>query len=314
MTMSESTSSATDSTQEGLLLPGLDGANPLGFLAALGVLRAMNTVAPSTKLAWTETGGSWRPIVQISGMSSADLLSTLQRGLKSLDGEPWKLDSKFPFDASGLETAITKAIDNGAFQKRDRLDLLAGFGIAFLRDDKGNFEGTALQMVRSGDSQGNGLSGYAAKLCEETTEAHIQSALFHAWTFDEPGCALRWSPEENIGYALQWNNPSGQPATSVRGANRLAIESLGVLSVVPFKNEARTIAFAGRHQQVFTWPIWSVPLTLPVARSLISLAQIHTDEVDPKELTPRGISAVFRCQRIKTSTYYQNFTPARRIA
>lgn len=302
------------SFEEGLLLPGLDGANPLGFLAALGLLRALDAVAPTVKLSWSEAGGSWRPIVQIPKISEHDFLPTLNKGLRALDGKPWELNPQFPFDAAALETAVAMTIESITCQKRDRLDVIAGFGVSLIRDDKGHFEGTALQMVRSGDSQGNGLSGYAAKLREETTEEQIDTALFRSWRFDEPGCALRWSPEENVGYALQWNNPSGQPATSVRGANRLAIESLGVLSVVPVGNEAKTMAFAGRRQQLFTWPIWVCPVSLPVVRSLISLAQLQMNEIELAELTPRGISAVFRCERIKTSTYYHNFTPARRIA
>jgi len=312
--MTSETDHQDTAPDEGLPLPGLDGSSPLGFLAALGVLRAMNAVHSTTKLAWTETGGSWRPIVQAPGMSPSTFVSTLNDGLKSLDGEPWKLNSKFPFEASALETATIEAIQTGSRSTRSGLDLLAGFGVSALLDDKGNFEGTAFQMVRSGDSQGNGLSGYAGKLSDETTEEQIHTALFETWTFDEPGCALRWSPEENVGYALQWDNPGGQPATSIRGANRLAIEALGILSVVPIKREARTTAFSGRRQQFLTWPIWTVPVSLNVARSLISMDEIHSREVNPIAISPRGISAIFRCERIKTSTYYHNFSPSRRIA
>jgi hypothetical protein len=48
-----------------LLLRGLDGSNPLAFLAALGTLRSLSLVLPTeqVKLAWTEYAGAYRPMI-----------------------------------------------------------------------------------------------------------------------------------------------------------------------------------------------------------------------------------------------------------
>ena len=50
--------SPTSTTTDGLLLPGLDGGNPLGFLAALGTLR---TLGPSFCMTWVPAAGNWVP-------------------------------------------------------------------------------------------------------------------------------------------------------------------------------------------------------------------------------------------------------------
>ena len=50
-------------TGDGLLLPGLDGANPLGFLAALGLFRVLSkdSSLASLHMRWIPFGGTWIP-------------------------------------------------------------------------------------------------------------------------------------------------------------------------------------------------------------------------------------------------------------
>ncbi|HWE03080.1 MAG TPA: hypothetical protein VG326_11785 [Tepidisphaeraceae bacterium] len=67
---------------DGVLMAGLDGSNPLAFIAALGTLRILSKKAPEKRprLAWEVTQGAWRP--RISGFSqAADLLSVLTQNL-----------------------------------------------------------------------------------------------------------------------------------------------------------------------------------------------------------------------------------------
>lgn len=63
----------------GLHLPGLDGANPLGFLAALGTLRALTDAWPNrnVKMAWSQIRGAWRPTLYAEGLAEAEVVSAL---------------------------------------------------------------------------------------------------------------------------------------------------------------------------------------------------------------------------------------------
>jgi hypothetical protein len=58
-------------------LTGLDGTNPLGYLAALGVLRTLNGMpgADAPRMRWT--AANWRPIVSDHRVASADKLVEL---------------------------------------------------------------------------------------------------------------------------------------------------------------------------------------------------------------------------------------------
>ena len=55
----------TNESTSGLLLNGLDGNNPLGFLAAIGTLRiATEAIASANwRISWNEQGGYWSPVL-----------------------------------------------------------------------------------------------------------------------------------------------------------------------------------------------------------------------------------------------------------
>jgi hypothetical protein len=58
-----------------LVLTGLDGANPLGFLAALGTLAVLSQGAcPQARLAWKRTGAIWRPVISDAAIRDKDRL------------------------------------------------------------------------------------------------------------------------------------------------------------------------------------------------------------------------------------------------
>jgi CRISPR-associated endonuclease/helicase Cas3 len=61
----------SDSSRKSLVLEGIDGANPLGFLAALGVLVVLHQAGyRDSRLAWQRRGLAWRP--QLVGLSTDD--------------------------------------------------------------------------------------------------------------------------------------------------------------------------------------------------------------------------------------------------
>ncbi|MGH9415617.1 MAG: type I-G CRISPR-associated protein, Cas3-extension family [Terriglobales bacterium] len=65
-----------------IALPGIDGANPLGFLCALGVLAALQPSAPGAKLAWERRAG-WSPRLTLpEGLGPEDLVSRLAAALR----------------------------------------------------------------------------------------------------------------------------------------------------------------------------------------------------------------------------------------
>ena len=56
---------AMPESANGLLLKGLNGNNPLAFLAALGVLRTVVLATPERvwRMRWTANGSGWSPLL-----------------------------------------------------------------------------------------------------------------------------------------------------------------------------------------------------------------------------------------------------------
>lgn len=313
--MTRDSAVATESPAR-VLLPGIDGSNPLGFLAAVGLMQILDDqiTGPTVRMAWTSTRGTWTPYVSGAGADLDELVERLMRC--SARSDVWTLDKRLPFDADRLRTAATDALCHASLQDRRDVDLLAGLGVECIRDDKGTFADTAFRMLRSADSGGNGMLAYAHAILSETSRDQLHHALGERWTYTDEGSALRWDPVEDRNYAHQWRNPSNENTVSVRGANRLGLEALAALPTVPVGAHAVTVAFGrpGGDGEALTWPVWEPALPLSVVKSLLALAELQDERPDRTKLAARGVVAVFRATRYRPSTYYSNFTPARCIA
>jgi len=330
--------SKSTSDTEGLLLSGLDGSSPLAFLAALGTLRTVQRTErhhPIT-MTWELSGARFTPRLFNHVSRQQDLISLLKSTLPVEAGSPWNLSKKLPFESDRLKEAAARPRDasrtprasacrgscaaacrsarSASIKDRDEVDAISSLGCEALTDDKGRFADTALRMVRSGDSAGQGMLDYAQKIRANTEAAHLQQALFEQWQYSASGSSLRWDPIEAREYALLSSDPSKDGALSVIGANRLALEALALFTTCPTGKGLATVGF---HQfdssTAMTWPLWTIPLTLPLIRSLMTLDCLGAERPPAEELKMRGITAVFRSQLFKPNQYYSNFRPAHAV-
>ena len=306
---------APDSPTE-VLLRGLDGTNPLGFMAALGAFRGLAVSNPNLTMHWESSDGTWRPAFGGLDFSVDQVGNKLFENLHKLDKSVWSLDKKLPFAGVHLRSEASLAIAAASVDNRERADLIAALGVECYRDEAGNFEDTHLRMVRSGDSTGQGLLAYGKRILEKTTAQELQDCAASVWQHQDEQCALRWDPTEDKSYALQWRDPSKVGANSVRGGNCLALLAMTMYPTIPVKGEAATVGFGLREpkQLSFTWPIWDAPLISDIVRSLLSLPLLQRPQPDRLQLEHRGIVAAYRCNRVMTSKYYANFTPSLRVA
>jgi hypothetical protein len=301
---------------DGLLLPGLDGTNPLGFLAALGVLRVLSREQQGVKLSWKRSDGTWRPELFGVQLPLPDLATVLHAAIQRLDHSAWSIDGKLPFDAAILQNSMHQALQTASFTCRHHIDLLASFGVECFVDKDGTFEKTDLCMVRAGDSAGQGMTAYGKRIIETIQPQQLQRTLEGTWLNSDDQCALRWDPGEDKPYAVQWRNPSKIGALSEKGANCLALFGMVCFPVVPVKGEAQTTGFGlkAAKQSSFTWPMWNRPINLEVMKSLLTWSVLKDEQPDRAELASIGVAAAYRCNRVMTSTCYANFTPSQRVA
>lgn len=299
------------SEHSSILLKGLDGSNPLAFLAALGALRTLSLALPAerVRMNWEECDGAWRPRVWCSLASDADAI------IEKLDGALARSRSshatRFIDYKSSNEDAVAfyqSVRDGGAIEPE------FDAWISALTNDVHPDATSPLQLTRSDYFVGN-----LDQILISTSSDHLRRSLMLPWKYDDAlsGQSLHLDPTEDRRHAYQWNRPSGDPnrnrSGNVLGANRLAVEALPYFLGLPSSNPAKLLltGWTGvrADDSQWTWPIWEPPVTVAVVRSTLALAGFQAIELKRDQLVPAGVVAAYRCRRILVEKT-PNLTPA----
>jgi hypothetical protein len=282
-----------------VILRGIDGSNPLGFLAALGTLRLLTTQNPHVRLHW-RIEGVWRPILSgLPDVSEEDICELILRA------PPIPIDLAIAILGKDLtvppEVFARFAEESAASLTRDdrrAADFAAAFGSEVCQDEKK----PRIQYTGFCFITGSGHQHFVETvdtLLKRVTAAHISHALFGPWRY-ETGLSMRWDPADAREYALRWNDPGPEGVRAVWGANRLAAEALPLFPTHPNGKELTTTGFRKRKPwNEFTWPLWGVPVSCDTVRSLVALQELQFDTPDRLALQAMGVQEILRVQRVR---------------
>lgn len=331
-------------TPHSLTLTGLDGCNPLAFLAALGMLRTLTRACSGHdfKMSWAIHGGMWAPTLHCNKDLDQNQLLTILTG--TLDADAAKHPIAFMNDTAaekkgrgkkgipksdggdaGSDEQSKGKTDTQATTKlfrtrasaaaspadRDGLDWLSA-----MTSDLAPEATSQLQTARRDYFWGNLQS-----VMNLTKTDHLRRTLFLPWDYADPldNQSLHIEPSEDRRHAHQWSQPSGDPGRKksggMLGANRLAIEAFPLFQSLPAGEKLGTRGFSGlfKDETRWTWSIWTCPIGVDVVTSLLALAEIQAETPDQRLLSARGIAIAFRCRRILVGKT-PNFTPAMAVS
>lgn len=297
--------------------PALDGSNPLGFLAALGVLRVLETArrpdASAPRLSW-HFDGHWQPVFWGAESLEAIVATVIE------DKDVWSDDPalRLAYDTQGrlvdprdspscvrdlkpppesmrayLDMVIEEAIgaDVAARQRRRRsLALVAAYGSDVVQDNNGRTKPTALHFTAGRQLFLDAI----AKLQAEVTHDHIREALLGPWTGSSTLPSMSWDSTVSRNYALRAGDPSKEKRGSNPGADWLAFVGLSLTRSVPRGRRLNTTGVVGGWKDgVFTWPLWTAPLPPSVVGIMVSLHALGS--MPPRERRVRGVDSVYSC-------------------
>lgn len=299
-----------------VIFSALDGSNPLAFLAALGTCRLLHSNGEAVKMRWLHQG-VWRP--QLAGVEDPEamctrLMARAKSDLPLTDFE--RLGENITVDPGCFSAFVEAAYQNAKDGDRRAADFAAAFGSEVLRDKKGRIQYTDLCFITGSGHQD--FLGTMKSLCEGVSQEHIHDALFGDWK-KLKGLSLRWDPSDAAEYAFRWGNPSVEGASSVWGANLLAIHALPLFPAHPTSKGLCTTGFREVYPfPEFSWPIWTDAIAIDSVRSLLALAELHVweDRVDHKTLRARGIEQVYRSPRVRIgqgANFKVSFRPAKAV-
>jgi hypothetical protein len=299
-----------------VILRGIDGSNPLAYLAALGVLRLLDSATTGVKLRWV-LDGVWRP--ELSGLKDQDEQS-LCEVLASAQGVPTEA-------FSGLGKNITvgpkifgkfaaEAGRSASAGDRRAADFAASFGSeACIEEKKDRIQYTSLCFITGSGHQD--FLETMKKLAEQAGAEHLRRTLFEKWEYSDEGLSMRWDPAEAREYALRWKDPGPEGALTVWGANRLAIEALPLFPAQPAREGLLTTGFRKvKNAEEFTWPIWTQCAGYDAVGSLLGLKELQEESPDRRVMAEIGVEEVYRAQRIRIGAgpnFKVSFRPARSV-
>jgi hypothetical protein len=306
-------------------LNGLSAGNLLAYLAALGTLKTASLAWPTRQVTveWRSEAGAWRPRLALEGRLSEDeLIEGLSKLLAdSRDLPALNLGDNLGIAVEQYRSALHTAQAAAEVADRRDIDFMAAFGSEAIQSKvngkpTGQIADTAFRTMSGAGHQH--FLGTIRTFIADTRAEHLHKALFCEWRYDDPlkNHSMRWDPQDDIRYALRWQNPSGDPervhAGSVWGANRLAIEALTLFPCLPEGDKLETTGFVqglrGQSPEL-TWPVWKGPLGIDCVASLIPMDELRKRVPNRTWLRRIGVVEVFRCKRI-TQGKFRNFTPA----
>nr|WP_321182535.1 hypothetical protein [Mycobacterium kansasii] len=266
-----------------LNLDGLDGTNPAGFLAGLGVLAILDHLNYPARLWWSD---SVVPRARLDGIASIDPLVEEVVREKDKMGDAPLLD--YPLGDPAADVKFTRAQDVRRFLDHCRRSapsaaLSAALVCEGVEDNRGQAKPTDLHFT-SGKQQ---FLTMARKLQSEVTRDHIHTALRGPWRYDSTLPSFKWDSTDDRNYAFAALDPQKETKLTAPGVEWLAFRGLTLFPVHPKGRRVLTPGVGGEWRSGWlTWPLWRVPLSTIAARSLIQAVP------DDKAIPGRFLTAV----------------------
>lgn len=294
-------------------LVGVDGSNPLGFLAALGLLR----VIPGAKLGFSEDG-SFQAFLD-GRRTSESALATLVAADAEASAQknaPWRFTytksatkKQGPQEVADLKPPpedfkrfLSTCVEVWLSGNEEATGYAAAYGTDVALDGKGNTKPTAFHFTAAQQT----FLGAVEAIRDSVTLEWVEKSLFEGHG-EKPGSNLRWDPGSERNWALMANNPSRDGTRVDAPLEWLAFRGLPLLPSFPRATRIITTGVVGRGEDMtFTWPLWNVPASRHTTRSALQVDWIGS----AKERRARGIFAISSCGIRRTSQGFGNFGPS----
>ncbi len=279
-------------------LTGLDGTNPLGFLAAIGVQVVFGDEAEQPRLWWSnditphavmdgdftldriadralEVFRQWAGSPALTprrhdgtNMSKGDELKLEPLDIRAYLDEARKCDASHPLPAALIAEG---SLDNQGVAKPSDLYFTAG-------------QQKFLDMAR--------------QILEGVMRDDIFDGLAGPWRYEKDLPSLMWDIRDDRVYALTANNPSSEKKHANPGVEALAILGMSLHPVFAGKGRTLTQGCSGKSwkESFYSWPLWRKPASPFAVKSLLAHVPYHdpTAADSLKWFRSWGVASVYR--------------------
>lgn len=307
------------------VIKGLNGSNPLGFMASVGLLRLLGGKDGSMRLGFTEDGTFQAWLESNSTLDIADIPALVAGDAASSSGpQPWRLqyektEKKSTKVVSDLKAPpekfsefLVSAIREWLGGLSERADYAAAYGTDNALDGNGNTKPTALHFTAANQQ----FLGTIEETRKQVTIEWVEATLNSRPEKIKPGSNLRWDPDAERSRALMGVNPNDEGTVVNAPLEWLAFRALPAFRCVPVGDRIMTCGVTGLRQDDFRfhWPLWSCGASYATVHSLLTLTSAWSKGHDTERAIEgrrlRGIFAICTSEIRRTAQGFGNFGPA----
>jgi hypothetical protein len=306
-----------------LHLTGLKGSQPIGALAAFGLMRicSHSEEFKKARLSWSRDAGETAILLTEGKTDETSLVDCVLkhlegrtsflpiRGLVNNDASQAAWDD-IKVDPDELKKRLDSVSNRATATNREEADYWSAFGSEMVTArSTGDVKPTAFHMTAGQQKFLKSLRELAESLDSMPREGEknpqkrrdeirntIREALFGPWLYRDSHHSLGWDPVTEALYALSAIAPTDAGPRSVRAAVWLAAEALPLFPCFPAGRRLHTRGF-NRTGDEFSWPLWfDRGCTIDALRSILALPLY--DEQPPLDLLRAyGIERIYRSAR-----------------
>jgi hypothetical protein len=288
---------------------GMDAADPLGFLAAIGVLRTLTRHDAGARLGWVRDG-VWSARLQTSyPVDVLDLLvGELERWRAGHPALEFAVEADRKVQDLKHPPADFRALMLGLVGDAEAAEFVAAYATGVAIDGSGQTKPTSFHFTAGQQRFMDAVLDLRACVTRED----LTEAIRGPWVGRVGPKDTRWRAASGRDRALLSYDPGKEKSATVAGAAWLAFLALPLFPVVPAGMRAITSGFTGRgKRERFTWPVWEGFLALDEIRTLLGHAELG--ELNAHARSRRGISQVLRADVVRNPQGYGNFSASQPV-
>lgn len=259
--------------REGTDLSGLEGTNPLGFLAALGVQTAFAGEEEQPCLRWSE---DVTPHAVVDHRFSVEriaeqALAVAVRWKGSPALNPARPDgTRMP---KGDELKLSPDDITAYLHRRGPIKAGGDLAAALLAEDSLDNQGVAKPSDLYFTAGQMKFLGMARTILSEVGREEIMEGIVGPWNYASHLPSLGWDVVDDRVYALRANNPAPDKKLTNPGAETLAILGLSRHPVFAGRERTLTQGCSGTWKSgYYSWPLWRKAATPSAVKSLLAHA------------------------------------------
>lgn len=256
-------------------LTGLEGTNPLGFLAALGVQVAFATKPTQPKLWWSDDVIPHAVTDHAVDCIVEQVLSVLPLWRESpavnptRDGSPMPKGDELKMSADNIRQYL-----NQAHQHQTAGDL----GLSLVAEGSMDKQGAAKPTDLYFTAGQQKFLVSIRKIMSEVSATDLRSGLLGPWKYSSELPSLGWDVSDDRTYALSSCDPSSEKKLTNPGPEALAVLGLSTHSVFARNGRTDTLGCSGSWKiGKYAWPIWSKPASPYSVKSLLAHARLNDE-------------------------------------